>query len=243
MHTTSIEYDIDGTTHIGHLAVDTSHDELSVEGIRPAVLVCHEGPGMSDHARNIAERLAGLGYVAFALDYHGGGQQLPRDEMMVKLGALMGDPDRIRMLATTGLDILLGHPLADPSRVAAIGYCFGGTMALELARSGAAVHAVVGFHSGLQTARPDDALNIVGSVLVQIGADDPMIKPEQRAAFEAEMRAGGVDWRMNLYGGAEHSFTNIHASSFGMPGIAYHEPTDRRSWQAMIELFDETFAR
>jgi dienelactone hydrolase len=130
----------------------------------------------------------------------------------------------------------------DEARVAAIGYCFGGTMALELARSGADVHAVVGFHSGLGTARPEDAANIKGKVLVQIGTEDALIPADQRADFEAEMRAGGVDWRMLLYGNAEHSFTNEAASSFNLPGIVYDELADKRSWRAMLDLFDETFS-
>jgi dienelactone hydrolase len=210
------------------------------EGRRPAVLVCHEGPGLSDHAKNVAERLAGLGYVAFALDYHGDGKPLPREEMMPKLGELLGNPDRMRQLAQAGLDVLLAQPAADQSRVAAIGYCFGGTMALELARGGAELTVVIGFHSGLGTARRA-ADKISGSVLVLIGADDPLIPPEQRADFEKEMREGGVDWRMMLYGGAAHSFTNPLASELGMPGVEYHELTDKRSWRAMLDLFEEKF--
>ncbi|MCU1392102.1 MAG: dienelactone hydrolase [Ilumatobacteraceae bacterium] len=236
MHTEDIEYVIDGTVHIGRLAVDRDRT-----GTRPAVLVCHEGPGLSDHATEIAERLAALGYVAFALDYHGDGKALPGDEVMARLVPLMGDPERIRALATAGLDVLLAQPEADHDRVAAIGYCFGGTMALELARGGAAVHAVVGFHSGLSTVRPEDATNIRGTVLVHIGTEDPIIPPDQRTAFEQEMRAGGVDWRMVLHGGAKHSFTNRRAGEVGIPGIEYHEPSDRRSWNSMIELFEETF--
>jgi len=236
MHIEDIAYEVGGQQHIGHLAVDDTTTEK-----RPAVLVCHEGPGLSDHAKDIAERLAALGYVAFALDYHGGGKPLPMEDMRAKLGELMVDNARIRTLARAGLDILLAQPAADATRVAAIGYCFGGTMALELARSGADVHAVVGFHSGLSTARPEDAANITGKVLVQIGTEDPLIPSEQRTEFEAEMRAAKVDWRMLLYGNAEHSFTNEAASSFGMPGIAYDERADQRSWRAMLDLFDETF--
>ncbi len=123
--------------------------------------------------------------------------------------------------------------------MAAIGYCFGGTMALELARGGEDLKAVVGFHSGLQTSRPDDAKHIKGRVLVCIGSEDPLIPPDQRAAFEQEMRDAGVDWRMNLYGGAAHSFTNPRASEAGMAGIEFHAPTDVRSWTAMRDLFDE----
>jgi len=236
MHTAEISYDVDGVEHIGHVAYDDSSTAR-----RPAVLVCHEGPGLTDHAREVADRLAGVGYVAFALDYYGGGKPVPREELSARMIALIGDPLRTRELGTHGLNVLLAQPVADPGRVAAIGYCFGGTMALELARGGADIHAVVGFHSGLQSPRPEDAKQITGKVLVNIGADDPLIPPQQRADFEEEMRAAGVDWRMNLYGGAAHSFTNKQASQFGMPGIAYHEPSDRRSWQAMIDLFDETF--
>jgi len=234
VHTEDIEYEVDGVRMIGHLATDDTRS-----GKRPAVLVCHEGPGLDDHAKRRAEQLAELGYVAFALDYHGGGVPVPLDQMMERLMPLMSDPERVRRLGKGGLDVLLAHPDADLARVAAIGYCFGGTMALELARGGADLKAVVGFHSGLQTTRPEDAQNIKGRVLVCIGTEDPLIPPDQRTAFEEEMRAAGVDWRMNLYGGAAHSFTNPRASEAGMPGIEYHGPTDARAWTAMRDLFDE----
>ncbi|HEY4333048.1 MAG TPA: dienelactone hydrolase family protein [Ilumatobacteraceae bacterium] len=236
MHIANIEYTVDGTHMLGHLATDDSRHDT-----RPGVLVCHEGPGMSDHTKNIANRLGALGYVTFALDYHGGGTMLARDQMMSKLGGLMGDHARIARLGQSGLDILLAQEHVDPTRIAAIGYCFGGTMALEMGRSGAALNAIVGFHSGLGTKHPEDAQNITGTVLVNIGADDPMIPAEQRQAFEQEMRAGGVDWRMNLYGGAQHSFTNPAAAESGMPGVVYNESADRRSWAAMLSVFDECF--
>jgi dienelactone hydrolase len=159
--------------------------------------------------------------------------------MMARLGPLMGDPDRTRALGRAGLDVLLAQPQTDPTRLAAIGYCFGGTMALELARAGTNLRAVVGFHSGLATAKPADAANITAKVLVCIGTEDPLIPAEQRTAFEAEMRAGNVDWRMNLYGGAAHSFTNPDASQAGIPGVAYDQLTDERSWNAMLDLFRE----
>lgn len=229
-----ISYDVDGTTMVGHLAIPDAPGPL------PAVLVCHEGPGIDEHARGRADRLADLGYVAFALDYHGGGERLPdMAAMMARLGPLMGDSDRIRALAHAGLDVLLARPQVDPGRVAVIGYCFGGTMALELARSGAALRAVVGFHSGLGTSQPQDAANIVAKVLVCIGSEDPLIPAAQRADFEAEMRAADIDWRMNLYGRAEHSFTNPNAGDAGMAGIAYDRLTDERSWRAMVDLFAE----
>ena len=236
MRIEDIEYTVTGQRMIGHLAVD---DERA--GPRPGVLVCHEGPGLDEHAKGRAERLAGLGYAAFALDYHGDGKPLGRDEMMPRLGALIGDPGKTRELARAGLAILLAQSEVDAARVAAIGYCFGGTMALELARSGADLGAVVGFHSGLGTQRPAGAGDVKASVLVCIGADDPMVPAEQRTAFEEEMRTAGVDWRMNIYGGAVHSFTNPNAAVSGFPGVAYHQPTDERSWRAMLDFFDERF--
>ena len=234
MHTEEISYEVEGTTMIGHLALPDGGD------VRPCVLVCHEGPGMSDHARSRADQLAALGYVAFALDYHGGGTVLTdRAEMMGRISAWLGDPTQTRVRVRAGLAILLAQPRADATRLGAIGFCFGGTMCLELARSGADVKAVVGFHSGLGTARPEDASNISGKILVCIGADDPMIPEAQRAAFQDEMRAANVDWRLNLYGGAVHSFTNEGADAMGMAAIKYHKPTDERSWRAMLDLFDE----
>jgi dienelactone hydrolase len=222
---------------VGHFAADDT-----ITGPRPGVLVCHEGSGLDDHAKGRAERLAGLGYSAFALDYFGAGKPPPRGETMERLGPLMGDPERTRAIATAGLDVLLAQPETDGRRVAATGYCFGGTMALEMARVGADLRAVVGFHSGRATSRPEDARNIKASILVCIGADDPFVPPEQRAAFEQEMRDGGVaDWRMELYGGVVHSFTNPSATGAEMPGIRFHEPSDRRSWQSMLHLFDERF--
>jgi dienelactone hydrolase len=234
--TREIEYDADGMRAVGYLALPAGGDR------RPGVLVCHEGPGIDDHAKGRARRIADeLGFVAFALDYIGDGKRIAdMQEMMGKLGALMTDPSKTRRIGQAGLDILTAQDRVDTSRLAAIGYCFGGTMSLELARGGAPLRAVVGFHSGLGTSRPGDAANITAKVLVCIGADDPMIPAEQRLAFETEMREGGVDWRMNLYGGAAHSFTNPAAGSMGMPGVAYHEPTDRRSWAAMVDLFEET---
>ncbi len=233
--THDISYEADGRTMVGTLALPEGTDP------RPGVLVSHEGPGLDDHARSRAVRLADeRGYVAFALDYHGGGQPLTgRDEMMARIGELRGDPQRARAIATAGLDVLRAEARTDTDFLAAIGFCFGGTLSLELARSGADLKAVVGFHAGLGPARPEDARHIRAKVLMLIGADDPLVDSAQRDAFEEEMRAGGVDWQLNLYGGAVHSFTNPRASQVDLPGIAYHEPTDRRSWQAMLNLFDE----
>ncbi|MFZ5669377.1 MAG: dienelactone hydrolase family protein [Pseudomonadota bacterium] len=237
MKTLDIEYHADGARLVGMLAVDEGR-----AGTRPGVLVCHEGGGLMDHPKRVARRLAELGYVAFAMDYHGDGKPLSDlGQVMPRLQTWMDDPAGIRARAAAALEVLKAQPQTDPARLAAIGYCFGGTTALELARSGADLKAAVGFHSGLATARPDDARAIRCKVLVAIGAEDPIIPPEQRLAFEQEMRAGGVDWRMHLLGGAAHSFTNPDIAAFNRPGFAYHEPSDRRSWRAMLDLFDEVF--
>ena len=236
MKTLDIEYHADGARLVGYLAVDDA-----VAGKRPGVLVAPEGGGLVDLTKSIARRLAEAGYVAFAMDYYGDGQPLAdMSQAMPKIMAFMADPTGIRARATAALAVLAAQPETDPARLAATGYCFGGTTVLELARSGADLRAVVGFHSGLGTARPQDAANIKAKILTCIGTLDPIIPPEQRAAFEAEMTEGGVDWRMNLYGQAGHSFTNPGVGAMGRAGFEYHAETDRRSWAAMLDLFNET---
>lgn len=238
MRTETLNYEADGLSMISHLYIS---DERS--GPRPGVLVFPEAFGLGEHAKSRAERLAETGYVALACDLHGEGR-IYNDlkEVMALIEPLRSDPLRTRSRAVPALDALKVRGEVDSSRVAAIGFCFGGTMALELARSGAEVAGVVGFHSGLATARPEDAKNIRGKVLVCIGADDPGIPADQRAAFEKEMREGGVDWQMNLYGGVVHSFTNPEADKRGMPERArYDAKADARSWAEMGTFFDEIF--
>jgi dienelactone hydrolase len=235
VHIEDIEYDHDGTRMVGQLAVDESQS-----GARPAVLVAHDANGLADHPKETARRLAEVGYVALAIDYYGGGAPLPADEVGPRLTALIGDQSETRALARSGLDALLASDYADPSRVAAIGYCFGGTLCLELARSGADLAAVVGFHSGLVTEHPEDAANITGKVLVCIGADDPIIPLDQRTAFEEEMRSAGVDWQLHLYGGTVHSFTEP-TSDGSNPALLYNRSANDRSWASMMALFGEVF--
>ena len=238
MTTQDIEYSVGGARYVGYYAVDDR-----VQGTRPRVLVGPEGGGLVDLTKSIAQRLADAGYAAFAMDYYGDGKPLgDMGQVMARLGPWMADPTGIREIATVALKVLADQAETDSDRLAAIGYCFGGTTALELGRSGADLKAIVGFHSGLATARPGDAAGIKAKVLVNIGADDPIIPPEQRAAFEKEMTDGKVDWRLDLYGGAGHSFTNPDIGAMGRPGFAYHEATDRRSWAAMMDLFGEVFS-
>ena len=238
LQTEAVGYDVDGVAMVGHLAFD---DAIVAGGDpRPGVLLSHEGGGMDDNVRTRAERLASMGYVAFALDYFGGGRQPPFDEAQARLRVLMDDPDAMRRLGRAGLDVLIAQPAVDSTRLAAIGFCFGGTMSLELARDGAPLRAVVGFHPGLHSPRPQDSANITGSVLMCCGADDPIIPFESRQAFEQEMRTVGVaDWRVEVYGGVGHSFTNPEIDARGFAGFAYNEQADRRSWRSMLDLFRE----
>jgi dienelactone hydrolase len=238
VETSDIAYAVDGREMVGRLALPDG------EGSRPGVLIAHAGGGLDDFQKQRAEGFAErLGYVAFALDYYGGGKPLQdRAEIDKRLRIFSDQPERGRSVATAGLDVLLAQPRVDRTKIAAVGYCFGGALVLELARTGADVKAVVGFHPGLGIARTDST-NIVGKVLMCVGADDPKIPVEHRVAFEAEMRAAGVDWRMNLYGGALHSFTNPRAALVRQPGSAYDKTTDERSWRAMLDLFDEVFGQ
>lgn len=230
--TNDIEYQIDGKKFVGFLADGSGGRRV------PGIVVAHEGGGMTGHPKERAKMLADLGYVAFAMDTFGE-KISTREQAMSTIMGLMGDLPTLRKRARTALDIVKSQSTVDPKRTAAIGFCFGGTTVLELARSGADIGCVVGFHSGLSTSAPQDAKNIKCKVLVCLGAADPIIPPEQREAFIKEMEAGKVDWRMEIYGGAGHSFTNREVDALKIPGFAYDERTDKRSWRTMRDLFDE----
>ncbi len=239
MQSETVTYEADGLSMKGRL-----FRPRGGAGPHPGVLVFPEAPGLGEHPLSQAERLAGLGYMALACDLHGDGRVLGEmEKIMAALGALIQAPARIRARAGGALDALLAQPGVDAARIAAIGYCFGGTMALELACAGAPIAAAVGFHSGLAPVTIADAGAISGKVLVCLGADDPMITLEHRAAFEAGMRMAGVDWQMHLYGGVVHGFTNPKADAAGRPDILrYDARAAARAWKAMIGLFDETLA-
>lgn len=221
----------------GYLAWDDA-----VTGTRPGVLVVHEWTGLGDYVKMRASKLAELGYIAFAADIYGKGiRPATPQEAGAQAGIYKKNPKLMRERVIAGLDVLRSEPLCDPKRVAAIGYCFGGTCVLELARSGANVAGVVSFHGGLATASPADSKNIRGKVLVLHGGDDPHVPPKEVAAFEDEMRTAGVDWQLVVYGGAVHAFTNPGAGNDKSRGAAYNAAANRRSWEAMKAFFAEIF--
>jgi len=237
IHTEPVEYK-DGTVTLeGYLA----YDEASKER-RPAIIVAHDWMGVGPNVKEKAEMLAKLGYVAFAADIYGKGV---RPANMKEASSLAGkykdDRKLMRSRINAALDLIKMHMLVDAKKISAIGYCFGGTVVLELARSGANIAGVVSFHGGLGTPNPADAKNIRGKVLVLHGADDPFVPPAEVKAFEEEMRSAKVDWQMISYGNAVHSFTNPEAGSDNSRGAAYNEKADRRSWQAMKNFFAEIF--
>ena len=237
MHNETLTYDADGLAMKSQLFYQPS------AGPRAGVLVFPEAFGLGPHAISRAERLARLGYVALACDIFGGGTLLTDlTQAIGLLQPLYADTALMRARGEASFAALTARPEVDAGRIASIGFCFGGTVSLELARGGLDLKAVVGFHSGLKTTAPkSDAKSCKARVLVCIGADDPFIPPEERANFETEMRDGVVDWQMHLYGSTVHSFTNTEADKRNNPAaMRYSTEADASSWAAMRQLFSET---
>jgi dienelactone hydrolase len=233
----AVEYQADGVACEGYLARPKTPKGSSV-------LVVHDYMGVGDFVKGVCDRLAAEGHVAFAVDVYGKGVRPTSPKEAGGLsGKYKGDVPLYRARLRAGLDTLLAQEDVDRTRVAAIGYCFGGTGALEVARMGADVRGVVSFHGGLATKTPEDAKNVRGKVLVLHGADDPHVKPAEVSAFMDEMRAAKADWQLVHYGGAVHAFTNPAAGNDPSKGAAYQEAADKRSWEAMRAFFAEVFAR
>jgi dienelactone hydrolase len=237
IQTKTVEYKQGDTTLEGFVAYDDA-----IKGPRPGVLVVHQWMGLTDYEKKRAEMLARLGYVAFCADIYGKGvRPQTRQEAATQAGKYKGDRQLLRARVNAGLEALRQQPLVDQKRTAAIGYCFGGTTVLELARSGAELNGVVSFHGGLDAPDPNDGKNIKCKVLVLHGADDPTMSPQDIAAFENEMRTGHVDWQMVKFGGAVHAFTQWNAGNDNARGAAYNEKADKRSWEYMKLCFAEIF--
>ena len=240
MTTQTVTYTDAGTTLKGFLAYNDKQT-----GKRPGILVMPEAFGLGKNAKARAQRLADeLGYVALGGDPFGDGREFTDLQEAIKVaGALMADPAKFRARARAGIDKLASLPQVDSSRLAAIGYCMGGTFALELARDGAPLRGVVSFHGGLQTQRPAAPGQIKAKVLVCHGSDDPMIQTPQVNAFVDEMTKAQADWQLISYGNTVHSFTNPDADGTMMPGIKFNAQSDARSWLAMKNFFEEVFAK
>ncbi len=235
--TETVEYKEGNTVLEGFLA----YDDTSTN-IRPGVLIVHEWMGINDYTKRRAVMLAEMGYVAFAADIFGKGvRPTNTKEASEQAAKYKGDRPVLRARALAGLEQLKKYRLIDPKKIAAIGFCFGGTTVLELARAGADVAGVVSFHGGLDMPNPEDTKNIKAKVLICHGGDDPNVPAEQVADFQNQLRQAKVDWQFIAYGGAVHSFTNPDAGNDPSKGAAYNADADRRSWEAMRQFFSEIF--
>ena len=215
----------------------------AVSGKRPAVLVIHQWTGLTEYEKRRSRMLAELGYNVFAADIYGQGIRPQPPEAGKEAGKHKADRTLYRARLTAALDWLKADERTAPSKIAAIGYCFGGTGVLELARSGAAVAGVVSFHGGLDAAAGMAAAagKVPAKLLVLHGADDPYVPAAQVSAFQKEMTDAKADWQMVLYSGAVHAFTQKEAGNDNSKGAAYNEAADRRSWVAMQAFFAELF--
>lgn len=206
-----------------------------------AVLVVHEADGIGGNVRSHCARLARLGYLAAAADMHGGGRVLEGAAMMEAVGAFRADPALFRKRVRAGFDALCHGEGIAPEHIAAIGFCFGGTAVLELARSGAPVAAVASFHGLLTTAAPAAASTISARILVATGALDPLVPAEDVAAFQQEMGVAGADWHLLVHGRALHSFTNPAVDGLGDPRMGYDPAAAHLSWTALTTFLSDTF--
>lgn len=240
----SITYQAAGNSFTGFLA------DGSAGAAAPGVLVIHEAGGLTEHIKSRAARLAEeRGCVAFAMDLFGAELEPPtpdRPDSLAKAQAvvrrLREDVAEFRARVTAALAVLERHPHVDPARLAAIGYCLGGAAAIELARTGAPLKAVAGFHAGILPGTAEDDRAIRARLLLCHGEKDPVVPASQIQDFTAGLTEAGIDWQLHLYGGVGHSFTNPEIDAWNLPGFFFNEKADRRSWAAMLQLLEETIA-
>ena len=213
----------------------------SGDGSFPVVMIVHQWGGLGEYEKRRADMLADMGYLAFALDIYGKGVRPEGAARGQTSGMYKGNRPLFRQRLMAGVNEAKTLSGADASNMAAIGYCFGGTGVLEMARAGAEVKGVVSFHGGLDSPTPEDGANIQSKVLILHGADDPFVPEDDIKAFVEEMRAHNIDWQMVSYGNAVHSFTEVEAGNDNSRGAAYNENADRRSWDAMQTFLNELF--
>ncbi len=237
----AVAYQAGGKNFKGYLAYDDA-----IEGKRPGILVVHEWWGHNEYARERARMLAKQGYTALAVDMYGDGKQASHPD---DAGRFAGEVKKnmgqatLRFIAAD--NFLQSQPSVDAAKISAIGYCFGGGIVLEMARRGMDLDAVASFHGSLGTEYPAKAGTVRAVVLVYNGVDDPFVKPEQIAAFKAEMNEAGVDYSFINYPGAKHSFTNPGADEFGQQfnlPLAYHKEADEKSWTSLLEELDSIYS-
>jgi dienelactone hydrolase len=236
--TKPVDYtDEKGTALHGYVVYDDA-----VSGKRPGVIVVHDWRGLTDYTKMRSEMLAKLGYIAFAADIYAkdihaaGPTEWGKEATVYK-----SDRDLYRERERAAYQAFLKQPLLDPTRMAAIGYCFGGTGVIEMARDGLDLKGVVSFHGGLDSRPLSPGATIKPKVLALCGADDPYEKPEDMQAFEAQLRDNNVDYQIVSYGHAVHAFTDVHVDELNQPGAKYNAAADKRSWQAMRDFFAEIF--
>ncbi|MBX3039382.1 MAG: dienelactone hydrolase family protein [Bdellovibrionaceae bacterium] len=241
-----LTYDVDGLKMVAHLAHPKD------QGAWPAVLIGHDGIGLDDYQRSRADELAARGYIALAMDYHGGQSYFGRpSEMLARIMPLMADDRRMQTIGRAALDHLLAIPGADPRRLAALGYGAGGRIVLELARTGVPFKSIAVVHPGLPAVKAKDWTNVASTLLLCTGSEDPICTPDQVLKFGRALQDSGIDWRVNIYGGAKHAFWARQATDDGdvahaiatVPGVGYHPKHAARAWQAVLDLFGETLSR
>lgn len=236
-HTESVLYKDGRRTLEGYLAYDDQNTKP-----RPGILVVHEWMGLDDFVKKRAEQLADLGYVAFAVDMYGKGIRPKSKQEASRLATYYKDNrNMMRTRIRAAYDHLSKNSHVDAAKLAVMGYCFGGTVALELARSGAPLEGTVSFHGELSTPDPKDAKNIKGKVLILHGGSDPFVGASEVNAFIDEMNSAGVNWTMVSYGPAVHAFSNPESGNDKKSGSAYNAEADRASWDTMKRFYTEIF--
>jgi dienelactone hydrolase len=234
-----VEYTSGSTTCEGLHVVDTART-----GKLPSVLIIHQWTGLSENEKMRAKMLAELGYNVFAADIYGKGVRPAGPPASgQEAGKYKSDRKLYRERLNAALDVLKKDSQTDPTRIIAIGYCFGGTGVVELARSGAAIKGVVSFHGGLDSPTPADGKNIRCEVLALHGADDPFVPKADVEAFEAEMKGAGITYKLIQYPGAVHAFTQKAAGNDNSKGAAYNEAADKQSWEEMKTFMSRLFAQ
>ena len=236
-----VTYSTESTEMKGYIAYDEN-----MEGKRPGVLVVHEWWGHNDYVRERADMLAELGYVAIAVDMYGDGKQAAHPEDAGKFsGQVFANLDEAKARFDAAIEALKANPNVEPNQMAAIGYCFGGSVVLSMANSGYDLDAVAAFHAGLQLPIPPSK-NIKAQILVAHGADDPFVPAESVAAYRAAMDSVGANYKFVAYDGSVHAFTSPEATALGeefdLP-LMYNEDADKASWNELMRLFEEVFKK